>query len=760
MTGTRRDLLDAAAQVTAKAETGAQAVLHSLHRNPSLRDEIRLSTYALAPLLWRDEHGWFLTSLLVDGSPGSDQVSAPNAAITWTWPNGDVESITKLSPDRFTSLTDVELPLRLPASHEALQDLLTAIDDQDLAVAQPSERIVELIRASTPSPILGCYAELLPGHVHTGTALTPDYSSGEHPNFRSLAREAADLAKQAGSEHIAESITTALEERSRPGARIAIVGEFNRGKSTLVNHLIGADVVPTGPNPVTRSVTLVRHGVEPHLSVHWPDGTVDRRTLSDDVWSDLRIDTSTEEDTVPGIMVETPSQVLQSLDVELIDTPGLQESRAGRLMQTRQAIARSDVAVVVISVNNPVSLTETRLIEDEILSRHLPRIVVVVTRLDDLEEDQRSDVVRTIENRLRTVDARIPVLWGPGLEGDASRVQRIWEVLAAEVQPQHRRRIRDERALRQVRDATGSLLALVDERLQEASLSEEEWEDAKRTANDGIRRLELAWDHIVTQMESQQLVLRGGLEQRIRASADRMTQDLTAQVGRVPDLKAWWTSEFEPQFRRQLQALASDADRSLRDALQRDAAWLESTLRTEFDVHAPSAPASSVSPVVEPVDVSDEQLKDVKRIRTMVRIGSAVGTVGGALAGLLFLPALPILMTVGGGVAGSLWAEGRSQETDAEQRQRIRQRVTELATEATGEMLRAAVREVDAAYEAMLRDIGGSRRAWLADRKAATDIPRVAENQFGVIHTRLDRIMAELDEANGNQYQTTDNEDR
>ena len=53
-----------------------------------------------------------------------------------------------------------------------------------------------------------------------------------------------------------------LSQRHNPLVRIAFIGEFNHGKSSLINGIIGQRVLPTGMTPTTQVDTIVRFGAE------------------------------------------------------------------------------------------------------------------------------------------------------------------------------------------------------------------------------------------------------------------------------------------------------------------------------------------------------------------------------------------------------------------------------------------------------------------------------------------------------------------
>jgi len=62
--------------------------------------------------------------------------------------------------------------------------------------------------------------------------------------------------------------------------RVAVVGEATRGKSTLINALLGHAVLPAGETPLTTVVTTVRHGQDPHAEVRFLDGHEETHPLA------------------------------------------------------------------------------------------------------------------------------------------------------------------------------------------------------------------------------------------------------------------------------------------------------------------------------------------------------------------------------------------------------------------------------------------------------------------------------------------------
>jgi ribosome biogenesis GTPase A len=103
---------------------------------------------------------------------------------------------------------------------------------------------------------------------------------------------------------------------------LMVLGQFKRGKSTLLNALLGADLLPTAVVPLTSIVTIIHHGPEPRAVVSFLDG----RTLEVAVPDIATFITEPENPKnikgVAQVGVSFPAGVLMD-GVRLVDTPGV-----------------------------------------------------------------------------------------------------------------------------------------------------------------------------------------------------------------------------------------------------------------------------------------------------------------------------------------------------------------------------------------------------------------------------------------------------
>jgi GTP-binding protein EngB required for normal cell division len=139
--------------------------------------------------------------------------------------------------------------------------------------------------------------------------------------------------------------------------RVLVAGEAKRGKSTLINALLGRAVLPAGVTPLTAVATTVRYGDDPHAEVRFADGHEEKQPLT--ALPDLVTERGNPGNRrhVAAVTVYLDAAVLAG-GVELVDTPGTGSVFAWDTAAAHEALETMDAAVFVLTADPPVSATE------------------------------------------------------------------------------------------------------------------------------------------------------------------------------------------------------------------------------------------------------------------------------------------------------------------------------------------------------------------------------------------------------------------
>ncbi len=318
----------------------------------------------------------YAAALLADNPDHPDALAASALATAAT---GELDRAQSLV-DRALAISD-GLEARLAAAEVALlrgQPALAATSLRRAAQIAPADprpraRLADVYRdpssATPPSPTSN---ELYPLLVQA------------HRLF-ARTRELAELSPEAGR---------LVEVLDRP-LLVTVMGEFNSGKSTFVNALIGEEIAPMGITPTTATINVLKYGSERKGRIVQLDDST--RELA---WADVpkwlkKLD-AVEAKKIRVVEVLYPLEVLQRVNV--VDTPGLNSIHPEHEETARKFIAEADAVLWLFTVDQAAKATE-----GEALTRIKAagkKILGVLNKIDRCTPDELRQIIAHVQAAL------------------------------------------------------------------------------------------------------------------------------------------------------------------------------------------------------------------------------------------------------------------------------------------------------------------------------------------------------------------------
>ena len=160
---------------------------------------------------------------------------------------------------------------------------------------------------------------------------------------------------------------------------LVVAGEFNSGKSTFINALLGQPVLREGVTPTTDRINILKYGDEP------AERARDQYVLE----------------------IFYPADVLREINV--VDTPGTNAVMRQHEELTRDFIPRSDLVLFVTSADRPFTESERAFLEQ--IREWGKKVVVVINKIDILRPGETEQVVSFVRENAAPLLGREPEIF-------------------------------------------------------------------------------------------------------------------------------------------------------------------------------------------------------------------------------------------------------------------------------------------------------------------------------------------------------------
>jgi len=236
------------------------------------------------------------------------------------------------------------------------------------------------------------------------------------------------------SDAITELKTRFTEERFH----LAVLGQFKRGKSTLLNALLGEAILPSSVVPLTAIPTFIRAGETRRALVYFDNGVPPRAFEAEDAAAirEFIAQFVTESGNPKNARGVTQVDVFSSAPilrqgVVLIDTPGIGSTHRHNTEATLNFLPQCDAAMIVVSADPPITEVEVEFVRQ--VKRRINRLFVVLNKIDyHTEADVREAtgfLKSVLADKLGFSDAHpiFPVSAQMGLNARQNADADLWE---------------------------------------------------------------------------------------------------------------------------------------------------------------------------------------------------------------------------------------------------------------------------------------------------------------------------------------------
>ncbi|OON94555.1 MAG: hypothetical protein ATN31_03020 [Candidatus Epulonipiscioides saccharophilum] len=226
-----------------------------------------------------------------------------------------------------------------------------------------------------------------------------------------------DVHKQLNIDNFVEQLEYSKTALIHDNFNVIVVGEFSRGKSTFINAILGKKILPSSTRPTTTVINKINYGQDPTYTIYFRAES--NRRISYQEFQNLIVGNTPDIDcpeevlcyqkhleftsTIEYLNIAYPLPLCKN-GIEIIDTPGTNDTDATREEITFKFIPQADVAIFILSATQIFSDSEKEFLKNRILSSDIQKVFFVINFKDRLKsEAEESDIIDYAKTHLEAI---------------------------------------------------------------------------------------------------------------------------------------------------------------------------------------------------------------------------------------------------------------------------------------------------------------------------------------------------------------------
>jgi ribosome biogenesis GTPase A len=210
--------------------------------------------------------------------------------------------------------------------------------------------------------------------------------------------ELSALAEGNHTEDLRTSLAALSEKLKKNRFNLAVLGQTKRGKSSFINALLGARVLPTGVLPLTSVITRVTWGTMPSAKILFQTGQSEQIAVESLYEYITEAGNPGNSKQVASAEVSYPSPFL-GMGVDLIDTPGIGSTHLHNTATTEEFLAEVDAGIAILSVDPAITAVESDFLRR--VRQDVPKLLFVINKTDLVTYEEVEEVAGFVEKELR-----------------------------------------------------------------------------------------------------------------------------------------------------------------------------------------------------------------------------------------------------------------------------------------------------------------------------------------------------------------------
>lgn len=555
-----------------------------------------------------------------------------------------------------------------------------------------------------------------------------------------LMKQTIDILEKCGFRKLSARVNQIQNDLNRERFVISVVGEFNHGKSTFLNHLLdNAAMLPVADLPTTAVLTRIRYANQPKMAVFDEKGA--RKAMLDiheDSWTGLVANNFGKEDPKGSVIVGIPNSWLGKYNIEIVDCPGAGDLSEERARVIGDVLNRTDGAVIALNATAALSNSEKIFIKNRILSRKTPFTLIIVNKLDLVKKDERNKIIKYIKDVLALNKMNIPVYIPYDIEmpddtyNSIIGMDKVMNAIVSWIYTPERQQLIENWAKVRISEIVSTAIETLSEQEKLLKLDDKKRLEVIGSKKQALSKLELEWNELALKLQSKSNDCYARFLEKVEEFSSDVIERLQYEASHAGSPEKWWKEDYPYRLKVELANMSVGLENVISRIVSNDAKWFNDLLSQKFHsvIQVGSIYITDKDEYRNQKSQRVLEFEDLNKKQNYTRIGTV------ALS-LALAPAFGLLATMGIGTASTLITSSVFKKKIEEQRTLVKEAIAKDVPTIVMQATANSEKRVQSLYDEMLDDSNKKKQTWLETQAAAIESANTSQ-----IQSQLDGITA------------------
>lgn len=550
-----------------------------------------------------------------------------------------------------------------------------------------------------------------------------------------LVKQTSEILSICGLHSMSKHVEQFLRDIAKERFTVSVVGEFSRGKSTLLNNLLDdAAMLPVGNLPTTAVMTRIRFANQTKMAVFDEKGSrIAMLDVKPESWDNLVANNWGEKQPQGSVIVGIPNQWLASNNMELIDCPGAGDLSEERTKQIANTLERTDGAIICLTATAALAQTEKEFIQQRILKQKTPFSIIVINKLDLVKKEERNGIVDYVYNVLKLNNMNIPV-YIPDVEmpddtyDNIKGIERIKNVVSSWANDPRRQALTDLWIKSRVLDVVFMASDALKEQQKVLDAVRGKNQEIILNKKNALEKLELLWGELEINLQEKSNECYIKFMEKVKEYTDTIIERLQHEASHITSPDKWWQEDYPYRLKVELANMAVGLDNLISQIIARDVRWFNQMLDQKFKnfIQIESTSVTDKADYIAEKSNRKLEFENLNRKQNFARLGTTALCIASYFTPLGFMGSMGI--GAGGAILQSTFFKKKIEEQKAQLKDSIAKDIPQIVDNAISK----SEERIKILYNNILEQSEKKKELWKEAQSIAIEIenkPKTEQQQ-------------------------------